>query len=359
MEKLALLKGSLYEAQKTKNKEKQIEVLLEIANYNYDLKKFEITKRTLKQIFELDSKKTDVNYLYALVLLNENSDEEAKIYLKKEIKLNPAHDKAKKILSKIEISTNYPIVTIITTIIFIGLFYYFSNNYSLNYSTYLKYSLSVFNQNIFSAITSIFLHVNLVHLIFNTSIFLIFGLYLEKYMGSIRFATLILLSGVVGNYAQSFLTPENFVIGASASIFGILGAIVMTEPLLKTKLLGFINVPIIFILGIIFALEGVMNEYILGFVSMGDYAHIFGFLSGVLLTSFFYYNTISNFYNWLGMAFGFWIIISTIKGIITIHDFESIVSFVVTTLVGIFLIIYSYIKLKYKHGSVIENESNV
>lgn len=356
MDKIDYLTSELHKAQKSKNKDLEVEKLFDIAKYYYDEKEFEIMKQTLKQILEIDAKAKDTNYMYALALINENKDNEAQKYLKRELKINPKNKKAQVIYEKLEISTNFPIVTIVTTLIFIGLFFYFSNNFVLNYTTYLKYSLSSFNQNIFSAITSIFMHINLGHLVFNCGIFLIFGLYLEKYIGSVRFAILFLVSALLGNFIQSILTPENFVIGASSGIFGILGAVVMKEPLLKTKLLGIFNVPIIFILGIIFAIEGALSGYVLGVATMGDFAHIFGFLSGVLITAIFYYKTISNFYNWLAMAFGFWIIVSSLKGILGDQSFETIFSLGLTSIVGLFLIVYSYIKLKYVTSKVIENE---
>lgn len=69
-------------------------------------------------------------------------------------------------------------------------------------------------------ITPIFLHIGLTHLVMNTLIVYFLGQELEGIYGSLRFAILYLLSGMMGNLA-SFAFNYAISAGASTSIFGM------------------------------------------------------------------------------------------------------------------------------------------
>lgn len=76
--------------------------------------------------------------------------------------------------------------------------------------------------------TAMFLHYGIIHLAFNMYVLWIFGRYLERDLGPARFLTLYLICGLGGNVATYlFASPVGFSAGASGSIFGLFGAVLL------------------------------------------------------------------------------------------------------------------------------------
>lgn len=179
-----------------------------------------------------------------------------------------------------------------------------------------------------------------------------FGIILEKHIGSLKFLTIYLISGMIGNSLQSMLYPNSFVLGASASLFGLLGAIILTDPLLELKIFGIIKTPIILLFGAFFAINALIENYFLNFgfnLVSADLAHLIGFMCGILITGIFYDDRISIFYNWLLIFAGFWLIEYAIKNIISNPNIISVLILqIIFISIGFFAIIYSYKLLKMK-----------
>lgn len=341
----------LHNAQKNNNKEEKIKAYTKLAQYYYSQKNFNKAKLNLEEIEKINPNLEDINYYHALIELSKNNkSNNAKKYLLKEIKINPNNSKAKILLEKIHIHTNLPLTSIgILIIIIITFLMSFPQP---NYETLLKFGFSNLNNNITTLFTSIFFHANIYHLILNSIILALFGLYLEKFIGSIKFATILIFSALIGNFFEMFLSNSNtFVIGISAGLFGIFGAIVMREPLLEIRVLGIFKIPIIILFGLIFILQWILSLLIQNNnLSFGDTAHMFGFLCGIFLMGIIEQKTIKVFYNWIAIAFGFAAITyslskiySSILGAFIINEiFIAITSLII----GIFLIFYSYLKLK-------------
>ena len=343
------LTNDLHKALQSGNKSDKEQAYLRLGIYQYNSKKFEESKRSLKQILEFNKNANYVNYYLALIELNLENTEKSKKYLKREIEINPNNKEAILLLNNLKIHTNFPLITI--TIALLSIIMYYITFPTPNYIQLLKYGLSSLNFTFFSVITSIFIHANLVHLLLNLTILIIFGLYLEKYIGSPKFFLIFILSAIVGNSIETyFLDSTSFVIGISSGLFGILGAIVLREPLLEVRPFGLFKVPIILFFGVIFVINWMAGLYIAQKdVIFGEMSHIFGFLTGVLIIGITQRDTISTFYNWLAMAFGFTIITYGLTRTINlIQNFNTneLLTAITMYLMGIFLIFYSYIKLK-------------
>ncbi|MCM3758810.1 rhomboid family intramembrane serine protease [Sporosarcina aquimarina] len=74
-------------------------------------------------------------------------------------------------------------------------------------------------------VTPMFLHLGIMHLLFNMFSLFIFGPELEKVAGKARFLTVYFLAGVFGDIATFFVYDSSYShVGASGAVFGIFGA---------------------------------------------------------------------------------------------------------------------------------------
>lgn len=72
--------------------------------------------------------------------------------------------------------------------------------------------------------TSMFLHIGLMHLLFNAYALFIFGVEMERLYGPDRFITVYILAGLFGSLASfAWRGPLVFSAGASGAIFGVIG----------------------------------------------------------------------------------------------------------------------------------------
>jgi len=152
--------------------------------------------------------------------------------------------------------------------------------------------------------TAMFLHGGWFHLLSNMWFLYIFGDNVEARMGGIRYLIFYLLSGVAAVLLQAYLDPASRVpmIGASGAIAGVLGAYLISFPRARIASL----VPIIFIFTIIeipaaiFLVLWFVSQLYSGLFSMQGasasgiawWAHIGGFVFGVIMVSFFVRRTI-------------------------------------------------------------------
>jgi membrane associated rhomboid family serine protease len=152
--------------------------------------------------------------------------------------------------------------------------------------------------------TSMFLHGGWFHLISNMWFLHIFGDNVEARMGGMRYLVFYLLSGVAALFLQAYLLPTSNVpmIGASGAIAGVLGAYLISFPRSRIASL----VPILFIFTIIeipavvFLVLWFLSQLYSGWFAMQGasatgiawWAHIGGFVFGVLMVSFFVRRTI-------------------------------------------------------------------
>ncbi|MDI3476205.1 MAG: hypothetical protein PWQ79_287 [Thermococcaceae archaeon] len=76
--------------------------------------------------------------------------------------------------------------------------------------------------------TAMFVHVNLIHLAFNTYFLLIIGRQVEAALGSRRLLGIYLISGLTGNLLTLlFLPPNSVSAGASGALFGMVGTLIV------------------------------------------------------------------------------------------------------------------------------------
>jgi rhomboid protease GluP len=87
-----------------------------------------------------------------------------------------------------------------------------------------KFNPLIVEGQVWRLLTSIFLHIGLMHLLFNSYALFRLGIDVERVFGSGRFLILYLLSGVSGSLL-SFAFNPHLSAGASGAIFGLIGAL--------------------------------------------------------------------------------------------------------------------------------------
>ncbi len=147
--------------------------------------------------------------------------------------------------------------------------------------------------------TAMFLHGGWFHLLSNMWFLYIFGDNVEARMGGVRYLSFYLLSGVAAVLLQAYILPTSQVpmIGASGAIAGVLGAYLISFPRSRIASL----VPILFIFtiievpAVIFLVFWFVSQLYSGLFAMQGanasgiawWAHIGGFLFGVIMVVFF------------------------------------------------------------------------
>ena len=131
-------------------------------------------------------------------------------------------------------------------------------------------------------ITPIFIHIGMLHLIFNSYALWIVGPQVEKLYGAARFVILYVLTGVAGVCGSYFYHPQSISAGASGAIFGLFGVLLVfgvryrkSIPPFFKRAVGTGVLPVI-----------VLN-LIIGFTipAIDNSAHIGGLLAGAALAA--------------------------------------------------------------------------
>jgi membrane associated rhomboid family serine protease len=142
--------------------------------------------------------------------------------------------------------------------------------------------------------TSMFLHGGLFHLGGNMLYLWIFGNNIEDVLGHFKFILFYLLGGVIAAYAHAATDPHSMtpMIGASGAISAVLGAYLLLYPHASVNtliFLGFfvqvVRLPALIVIGfwaIIQVINGIVTTGIAGKGGIAWFAHIGGFVFGVV-----------------------------------------------------------------------------
>ena len=140
-------------------------------------------------------------------------------------------------------------------------------------------------------LTSMFVHGGIMHLLGNLLYLWVFGDNIEDALGHLNYLIFYLACGTGAVVAQVMIEPGSTIpmVGASGAIAGVLGAYLVLHPQARVLTWVFIRimyVPAAALLGIWFAIQ-IYSAFAGGGGGVAWYAHIGGFLVGVLLVSTF------------------------------------------------------------------------
>lgn len=144
-------------------------------------------------------------------------------------------------------------------------------------------------------ITSMFLHGGWMHLLGNMLYLWIFGNNIEDVMGHAKFVVFYILSGILAALSHALTDPSSHIpmVGASGAISAVLGAYLLLFPrahvLVFLPGLGMTRVPAGIVLGMWFITQLISGGMSVGATGGGVafFAHIGGFLAGMVLIGFF------------------------------------------------------------------------
>jgi len=97
-------------------------------------------------------------------------------------------------------------------------------------------------QRPWTLVTAVFLHGDIVHLLYNMFALVLFGMILEQIIGKKKFLAIFFLSGLFASIGTLFLYRA--ALGASGAIFGILGTLAMIRPRMQVWV-SYIPMPMI------------------------------------------------------------------------------------------------------------------
>lgn len=126
-------------------------------------------------------------------------------------------------------------------------------------------------------VTPIFLHGDLMHVLFNSFSLVLFGPALEQMLGKYKFLFAYFGAGIIGNIATYYLGPINYLhLGASGAIFGLFGIYAFMVSFRK-NLMDHGSSQIVITILVISLVMTFMRS------GVNVYAHLFGFIGGFVI----------------------------------------------------------------------------
>ena len=147
----------------------------------------------------------------------------------------------------------------------------------------LFYALSdnrdaVLSGQVYRMISSMFIHADIIHLLFNMYALYILGPQVERYYGKTKFTLIYFISGLMGSlFSCVFMSSNTYSMGASGAIFGLLGSIAYFTYYYRATLQGLLRSQVIPVILINLSL----GLFISGIDMMG---HVGGLIGGLLIS---------------------------------------------------------------------------
>lgn len=193
--------------------------------------------------------------------------------------MNQQTIKNEKKLAKI-FSQKKPVITYFLIVLNVVLYLLasFSDKSGIFYSYFLDNYVLVQKGQIFRLFTCMFMHGSVLHLVLNMYALYCVGPQVERYYGKTKYLCIYLISGLLGSiFSCVFMNSNDFSLGASGAIFGLLGSICYFTYYYRATLQGLLRSPIV---------PAILFNLALGFMINGVdvMAHIGGLIGGILIS---------------------------------------------------------------------------
>ncbi len=252
-------------------------------NVHFDANNFQdnLIAVDVKEIKDLDKYQSVTKYFPDITANTDFKEDGLNLFIKLTKEINEKN-RDENIKAEDVFSQKKPIVTytLIGLNVIIFLLMYIFGNGSEDVITLIRFGASVPDfikaGEYYRLITSAFLHIGLLHLIFNNYALYIIGSQLESFLGKPKFLTVYLVSALCGNL-MSLLFTTGISAGASGAIFGLLGSLLYFGYHYRVYLGNLIHSQVIPV---------IILNLVIGFITPGidNAAHIGGLIGGMLIT---------------------------------------------------------------------------
>ena len=155
-----------------------------------------------------------------------------------------------------------------------------------SYSRYVTFSTFentyLINNEWWRLVSPVFIHFSVIHLVFNCLWIYVLGQQIEKIDGKTLFITLIIFSGICGNYAQFISTGPSLFGGLSGCVYGMFGYTMITEFQKRNIIYGLPPAIYIFMIAwLVLGFIGVLSLFGLG--NIANFAHLGGLIAGIVM----------------------------------------------------------------------------
>lgn len=170
--------------------------------------------------------------------------------------------------------------TVLTETLFGNQWLHYFTFQDFTHKAYIPLQESLSQGEAWRLVTPIFLHFGIIHLVFNMLWVWILGQRLEWFLGKWQFLLLVIVSGVIANFAQYLWTGLSNFGGMSGVLYAFVGFILVAQrltphPLLNVpgNILGFM------LLWLVLCMTGVVDLFIAGGIANAN--HVGGLLAGM------------------------------------------------------------------------------
>jgi rhomboid protease GluP len=193
--------------------------------------------------------------------------------------MNKKTIKNEKKLQKI-FSPKKPVATYILIILNVLVYLYMVlyGKFEFFLGTFANNHLLVKSGEFYRLFTSMFLHADLIHLVFNMYALYCIGPQVERYYGKGRYLFIYFISGLFGSlFSCLFMSNEAYGVGASGAIFGLLGSIAYFTYYYRATIQGLMRSSVVPV---------IMTNLLIGLFipNISVSAHIGGLIGGILVS---------------------------------------------------------------------------
>ena len=187
---------------------------------------------------------------------------------------------------------------VIITCIFTSIAFWLTGEDSLPTQYFAFSTTNLLNGRVWTLVTSLFLHADILHLVGNMIFLYAFGNALEKEVGTEKTFLAFFAGGIISLILGVFFyNPDIYLVGASAAIFTLAAVVMLVKPL-KFSFVFFMPLGLVALIYIIYNVVAVQTG---AEGNVAYFSHVIGFTVGIPLGIMWSKNLVKNLLITLGL----------------------------------------------------------